>query len=430
MNHFTSIVKKEVRELLTPATLVPIVVMAFVFGSMGNLIGGELDAAKERPVVGLVSVDGGTYGTLVATLVSDLATVRFNGTSPADIDAGIDEMQRVDGTAVFFVPATFSASIENGTRGYLQVYWIMQGAGVMDMVSSAVVESILQVVERNITERLIAEGPVNAKFALSPVAEKETTVFKDRVMADVSPAQIGNMLQSQSTTVPIIMMIIIIMAGGMVISSMGMEKENKTLETLLTLPVKRTSIVAGKIVGSAFVGLLMAVIYMMGFSYYVQSFQESASIDLADYGLALGATDYALIGLSVFFALLAALSLCMVLGTFAKNYKSAQTLTVPVSVLALIPMFVIMFKDFDTLPAALQAVLFAVPFSHPMMAMRALLFDNYTFVLAGIAYVALFACAMIAVAVWIFKTDKLLTGRIRRSPSSPSRLFPLLRLRR
>jgi ABC-2 type transport system permease protein len=93
-------------------------------------------------------------------------------------------------------------------------------------------------------------------------------------------------------------------------------------------------------------------------------------------------------------------------------------------------MFVIMFKDFDTLPAALQVVLFAVHFSHPMMAMRALLFDNYAFVLAGIAYVALFACAMIAVAVWIFKTDKLLTGRIRRSPSGPSRLFPPLRLRR
>ncbi len=48
----------------------------------------------------------------------------------------------------------------------------------------------------------------------------------------------------------------------------------------------------------------------------------------------------------------------MLLGTFAKNYKSAQTLTFPVTILVLIPMFITMFKDFDTLPLALKALLF------------------------------------------------------------------------
>lgn len=191
---------------------------------------------------------------------------------------------------------------------------------------------------------------------------------------------------------------------------MGMEKENKTLETLLTLPVKRSSIVAGKITGSAIVGLLMAVIYMIGFRYYLSSFEVSGNINLADYGLTLNVWDYVLVGISLFLALTAALSMCMVLGTFAKNYKSAQTLTVPVSILALIPMFLIMFKDFSTLPLSLKVVLFAIPFSHPMMAVRALLFGDYMLVISGIAYAAVFSFAMIAIAVWIFKTDKLLTG--------------------
>lgn len=78
--------------------------------------------------------------------------------------------------------------------------------------------------------------------------------------------------------------------------------------------------------------------------------------------------------------------------------------------LALIPMFLTMFKDFDTLPMALKGILFAIPFSHPMMAPRALLFDDYLIVIAGIIYVSIFAIVMIMVAVWIFKTDKLLTG--------------------
>ena len=213
--------------------------------------------------------------------------------------------------------------------------------------------------------------------------------------------------------IPLVIMMIIIMAGGTVISSMGMEKENKTLETLLTLPVKRGSIVAGKIAGSAIVGLIMAVIYMVGFGYYMQSL-TSSEIDLQDYGLTLGVTDYLLVLISLFITILAGLSLCMVLGCFAKNYKSAQTLTFPVTALAMIPMFMIMFKDFETLPLSLKIILFMIPFSHSMMSMRLLMFNDYLLVIAGITYVALFTIVTIAIAIWIFKTDRLLTGRTRK----------------
>jgi len=96
----------------------------------------------------------------------------------------------------------------------------------------------------------------------------------------------------------------------------------------------------------------------------------------------------------------------------AKNFKSAQTLTFPIAVLALIPMFVTMFKDFDTLPLGLKAVIFGIPFSHTMMAPRALLFDDYLLVISGIIYVTIFALVMIAIVVWVFKTDKIVTGSV------------------
>jgi len=55
------------------------------------------------------------------------------------------------------------------------------------------------------------------------------------------------------------------------------------------------------------------------------------------------------LSISVFITLIAALAFCMLLGSMAKNFKSAQTLTFPVVILALIPMFLTMFKDFDSL---------------------------------------------------------------------------------
>jgi ABC-2 type transport system permease protein len=161
------------------------------------------------------------------------------------------------------------------------------------------------------------------------------------------------------------------------------------------------------------VGLIMAAIYMLGLSRYMASFQIS-DINLANFGLALGVPDYLLIGISLFTALLAGLALCIVLGTFARNYRSAQTLIFPIAALAMISMFTTIFKDFDTLPPMLRILVFAIPFSHPMMVMRALMIDNYSLVIGGIAYNAVFTVIMVWIAVRIFNSDRLLTGSVRR----------------
>jgi len=223
---------------------------------------------------------------------------------------------------------------------------------------------------------------------------------------------VSSMVSGQSLVVPIIIIMIVTMSGQMVIASMGMEKETKTLETLMTMPTRRTAIVGGKIIGAAVVGLVTALIYMVGFSYYMGSF-TFGGLDPAKYGLALGAGDFVLVGASLFLALMGGLSLSMLLGTFAENYKSAQTLSFPIVALALVPMFIIMFMDFDTMPGALKALVFAIPFSHPMMAFRALMFNEYWLVLAGIGYMLLFNVVVIAAVVKVFNTDRLLTGRKR-----------------
>jgi ABC-2 type transport system permease protein len=80
----------------------------------------------------------------------------------------------------------------------------------------------------------------------------------------------------------------------------------------------------------------------------------------------------------------------------------------------MISTFVVMFKDFDTIPAVLRVLVFAIPFSHPMMAMRALMLDNYWLVIGGIAYTAVFTVIMIWIAVRIFNSDRLLTGSVRK----------------
>jgi len=375
---------------------------------------GIQEELYEKPVLGYINEDNNTLSSVVTSYLEDNTDVVFNSTEIADKQEGLERVRQKDGVALIVITKNFSANILNDTQGDLEVYWIMKGAGLLDTIPSGVVEGTITSINQEISKMLIEDNTsVNASIALWPTSRIDTTYFKDREIG-LSPGAITGMLSSQSMLIPIVIMMIIIMAGSMVISSMALEKENKTLETLLTLPVKRTSIVTGKIAASAFIGLIFAVIYMFGMSRYFQGFQFSDGLNLADFDLALTSSDFILIGISLFITLIAALALCMLLGTMAKNYKSAQTLTFPVTMLAMLPMFITMFTDFDTLPFALKIFLFAIPFSHPMMAPKALIFNDYLLVIGGIIYVLIFAIVTILIVVWVFKTDRLLTGSIKK----------------
>jgi ABC-2 type transport system permease protein len=406
-----NIVKKEFKELFTLSTLIPIVVIAIVFAFVGQSIGNIGETMEEKPVIGIVDRDDGDFSDIAMSVLTERSEVIYDGN---DAEEGLEEVREGNGVALLVIPEDFSQSIDANQPGEIEIYWIMKGAGMMDSISSGVVEGLIQAVNQAISTNLIQQdSSFDPALVLAPTTRVETTFFKGKEVEGLSANQLGNVLSSQSIVIPIVIMMLIIMSGSSVISSMGMEKENKTLETLLTMPVRRSHVVIGKMVGSALVGMIMAAIYMIGFSRYMSSFQIS-DINLADFGLALSMQDYLLIGISLFTALLAGLSLCIVLGTFAKDYRSAQTLIFPITALAMISVFITMFKDFDTIPAVLRILVFAIPFSHPMMAMRALVMDSYSLVIGGIAYTAVFTVIMVAVAVRIFNSDRLLTGRVQK----------------
>jgi ABC-2 type transport system permease protein len=417
MSSLSNMIKKEVKELLTPATIIPIIIMAVVFASLGGVIGGAQDSLQQKPVIGVIDQSQSDLSGIAFSALNSTSKIvySYNGTDVSKVQEGLGRIQSENGAALIILPANFSQRISANQSAMVQIYWMMKGAGALEGVQSSVVSLSLAQMDHNISAYLIDQkAQVNAGVILTPTYLSETTVFKGREMNGISPAAISSVMTGQGIVVPLIIVMVVIMAGSMVITSMGTEKENKTLETLLTLPVRRSSIVIGKLAGAAIVGLIMAVIYMIGMGYYMDSLTSSSAIDLSKYGIGLGIFDYILVGISLFLALISALGLCMLLGIFTKNYKAAQSMTMPITFLALIPMFVLIFSDFDTLPFVGQALLFAIPFSHPMIAMRSLMFGNSGIVIAGIIYEAIFASVTMFIAVSLFKKDIVLTGMPKR----------------
>ena len=428
MSHMTNIIKKEVRELLTPGSVISVLFMVVLFAGLGGLIGGEVDSAAELPTFGLIAEDGDYYEDWNPTDVLKSAygedsykIVMMDSTcdsSDADIVA---EMQERGITSVIALPsiASFNQSITDQTQISVRQYYLYEPTGLFGSVSSTVMSSVVTILSNSLSQKLISDtgSEINYEFLMSPIGtagEDISTIVDGQAHSGITPYDISNDITSQTLMIPIVIMIIIMMVGSIVISSMGSEKENKTLETLLTMPVKRTSIVSGKIVAAAIVGLVYGLAYMVGMSIYMGSMTGSitgsSSISLEDLGMALGAADWVLVMVSMFLAIVCALGICMILGAFAKNYKSAQTMTMPLSILAMIPMFIIMFTGWYGAGGAIQFITFIIPFSHPMMAMQALMYGDMTLVIGGIVYMAAFAIVSILITVRLYNSDILITG--------------------
>ncbi|MCL2785828.1 MAG: ABC transporter permease [Methanomassiliicoccaceae archaeon] len=429
MNHLWNLIRKELKELMTPASVVSILVVALIFGAMGGLLGSETEKLSVPPTIGVLSGDGGTYFDDAKLYIDDFYggmsddyVIWFDSSFYGAADHAILNEMNVSNISVLLVfDADYSANIAaiaggSGTeKGIISVYWSDVNTGVFGAMSSMLIGEMISYINTRTAASII--GGSNPVFLQSPVDSPKgmnITFFNGKVYEGYTPSDISGALQSQSFLMPILIMIIITMIGGMIISSMGNEKENKTLETLLTLPVKRTTIVSGKLMGSAIAGLVFGAAYLIGMYFYTNSVWSTGTVSLSDLGLTLAATDWLIVAAMIFLAILSALGICMILGAFVKNYKAAQTLTLPISVLAMIPMFVTMFADYSTLPSAFQAALFAIPFTHPMMVMNNLMLGDTFMVWAGLGYLALFSAAMIYITVRIYNSDILLTGLAKK----------------
>ena len=57
MSALGNIIKKELKELLTISTILPIIIIALLFGSIGSSMEGFQEVLSEEPIVGYINED-------------------------------------------------------------------------------------------------------------------------------------------------------------------------------------------------------------------------------------------------------------------------------------------------------------------------------------------------------------------------------------
>ena len=425
MNHLLNLIKKELKELLTPGTFVSLAIMLVVLVSVGSMMGSQTESINEPSKIGIMNADTSTgaiplSGDVVLWVQNEYdpslegnVVIITTGNTEREL---IKAMEDNELDTLLVIENGFNARINStpGEKGVISIYWYQRDTGLFSSLSTLTAYETVAFISGEVSKALMSSTTLDPEFVMSPIGTAGSTILNGSVKNGVTPSDVYNAVYAQTMFIPIMIMMIVITVGGTIIGSIGNEKENKTMETLLTLPVKRTTIVGGKLIGSAVVGLIYGALYMVGIYFMNSSTIHSGDVSLNDLGLALSALDWLTVIAMLFLAILCALGICMIMGAFAKNYKTAQTMTLPLSVMAMVPMFIIMFSSFQALPGMLQAVTFAIPFSHPMMVMQNLMFGETAIVVAGLIYLAAFAAVTMYITVRLYRSDILITGLLRK----------------
>lgn len=136
-----------------------------------------------------------------------------------------------------------------------------------------------------------------------------------------------------------IIMSICLSTSNMATSTTAAEKENGTLETILTFPIKRTELLIGKYLSSAIIGFITSLIglilMIISLYYSKENYNVFSTINLS--------IDLSTIIISIIIIFLASFfiaSIAFALTCYSKTYKEAQSASQLLNMISIIPMFV------------------------------------------------------------------------------------------
>ena len=427
MNSFVALFLKELKELFRDRkTLFGILVVPLVLyplmGAGINVSRTSIEQSAAKATVPVIDMDMSLQSQALIQFLSTKA--RLVLMQQGSVQVVLKTLSEGNASVLIVVPQGYGQNLSQGLQASLSAYAILRSLSITEAGATSVTTALLSsyetvlVVQR--VQQLIQSSPfqgANVTAMLNPVQVSYSSVFKGRIVA-IDPAQILSTTFTQSIMLPMIVMVMLIFAMQISATSIALEKEEKTLETLLTLPMGRLTILTGKLAGSVVLAGISAIAYIIGFGYYVGSAlgnlgSSTASLaDLQALGLVPSPAMYALLGVTIFITVVSALALAVCLAVFADNVRSAQSLIGVLFVPIIMPTLILMFADISVLPNVLQWILYALPYTHTILAVKAVFLGDVPLILRSIIYISVFTTAVLYLAARIFTTERVITGRL------------------
>lgn len=440
---FGNLLKKELGELITKQAVISMIFVLVLFVFMGQIMGRSMEKGLDTSTLNICIKDDSDFTKNVIDRIKADGTTELN---IVDIqsDNYYDELERLDLKYVVIIPEGYGDSIVNEKKSGQLIFASKVSLGfsaAMSSISSS--DAVSTIVDHSADEAMESIYGLTAEDVALITSPANTVEFSaaNGKSVEISAAAVSSIVMMESMIAPFAIFFLLLLASQMIMTAISTEKIDKTLETLLSTPVSRMTVLTAKMVAAIISALLNAVFMIVGFGIYMVSIMGGAmsgatngSANISDIagmtnvpdagaltdvlstadaisqlGFSLSGMDILLFGLQLFLTLAIGLSISLILGAAATDVKSVQTLVMPIMIAVMIPFFVTMFMDFGEMPVAAKVIMFLIPFTHSYIALTNLLSGDMIMYWGGLAYQIVFFAVCMFLAVRMFTSDKLFT---------------------
>ncbi|MDD7429175.1 MAG: ABC transporter permease [Oscillospiraceae bacterium] len=432
---FGSLLKKELGGLLTPQALISMVFTCVLLIAMGQIMGNTMDESFDTSEINVCNLDDSDYTKDMLDNLSEYGSTAKPFTLESDDYAA--ELERLGIDNLIIIPEGFGDSVLVDKKPAEVRYVCKLGMGFGGLMKSTSASDALSAIEASVGDSVLLDSYGLSEEEIervnSPVLTVEYSTLNGKT-AQVSSSILGSVLMTQSMIAPFVIFFLLLMASQMIMTAISTEKIDKTLETLLSAPVPRITILTAKMVAALVVAIIDALVMVVGMIGYIFGMMGSVGEEISslsaeaasgvaadmsdaaslaqgmmDLGLTLGIGDYLLFGLQMFLSVLIGLALALILGALCEDVQSMNTLLMPIMILVMIPFFITMFMDTTAMDPVLKTILYIIPFSHSYMALNNLMTGSMVAFWGGLAYQIIFLIGTMFFAVKMFTTDKIFT---------------------
>ena len=412
MSKFRVLVWKELITILRdPRIIIPLIVVPAVLypAIMGIITYGMKKSMKKTPVLNIcvVNLDRGDYSRKI------LDKLRLYGFTNSSLS-----------TIKIIIPENFSEKLKQGLKPkiivHIRISKIEPGLSVSPEIKS--VMALNNIIESVCSEILANEfGVKDISMLKKPVTiEYNTTILGFKT--NIDPSIITSGIVNQIMTLSFIVFIIAVYVAQIGVTSFAQEKELKTLETLLTIPVPRYHILLSKaiaIIIVAVIATLTTTITFYKFTSTLTYMPEEVSSQLKQISKIVNSkllteANITLISLNILLTLIFIIALSLLPAVFAKDVRSAQSLVGPLIFLVLFPVYIVNFGLWSTLSTTGKIGLAIIPFTITYIIPYWVLNGEYTYTALGLIYLTAVTIGTFTLISKLFSSERMLTAPARR----------------
>ena len=416
MKKFFVLLKKEIKELITLQTILPMIVVVIIFSLIGNIMSKETAKLSTPQTILILNQDTVSIGNKISEI---LKTNNFKAEILTDINIteALDKAKENEISSILIITNGFEKDINSFRPHRLVVYKILKNFSMFSDIKYSKLDNVVNIINTYYSDEWITQKVIgiDAENLKNPVKIDEFISIKDKT-ANVPLSAVSGYIKKQTIFIPIILFMVIVLASQMVAMTVASEKENKTFEILLSSPLNRKTIIFAKLIAAGLVALLLVGVYMIGMNSYMTgisggaiSVNENLKDIFVSLGIVISPLGYLLLGSSLFVGILVGLAIAMILGILSENIKSVQATITPLMIFILLPYFLVLFLDFNTVPQIFKYIIYAIPFSHPFLATQNIILGNFAPIIYGIIYQFIVFMIFVIIGAKIFSSDKIIT---------------------